>query len=57
MPHLARSQILTGYAPLARSLGLAPERMVSLVGLDLAALDDLDSRISAGAFAELLERS
>ncbi len=57
MPHLARSQILTGYAPLARSLGLAPERMVRSVGLDLAALDDLDSRISARAFAELLERS
>jgi AraC-like DNA-binding protein len=57
MPHLARSQILTGYAPLARMLGLAPERMARLVGLDLAALDDLDSRISAGAFAELLERS
>src|SRR5690348_3120095 len=46
MPYLARSQILTGYATLARSLGLSPERMVRLVGLDLAALDDLDARIS-----------
>lgn len=57
MPYLARSQILTGYAPLARSLGLSPERLVRSVGLDLAALDDLDARISAQAFAELLERS
>jgi AraC-like DNA-binding protein len=57
MPHLARSQILTAYAPLARSLGLAPERLAKSVGLDLFLLNDLDSRISAGAFAELLERS
>jgi AraC-like DNA-binding protein len=57
MPPLARSQILTGYAPLARSLGLSPERFVSLVGLDLSMQNELDSRISARAFAELLERS
>jgi AraC-like DNA-binding protein len=57
MPHLARSQILTGYASLARSLGLPPERLVRSVGLDLSSLDDLDSRIPARAFAELLERS
>ena len=57
MPHLARSQILTGYAPLARTLGLAPEHLVRRVGLDLATLSDLDSRISATAFAQLLERS
>jgi AraC-like DNA-binding protein len=57
MPYLARSQILTGYATLARSLGLSPERLVRAAGLDLAALDDLDARISAQAFAELLERS
>jgi len=56
MPHLARSQILTGYAPLARSLGLSPERLARLVGLDLSTLNDLDSRIPARAFAELLER-
>jgi AraC-like DNA-binding protein len=55
--YLARSQILTGYAPLARSLGLAPERLAKLVGLRLASLNDLDARISADAFAELLERS
>jgi AraC-like DNA-binding protein len=57
MPYRARSQILTGYAALARSLGLVPERLVRSVGLDLAALDDLDARISAQAFADLLERS
>jgi len=57
MPYLARSQILTGYAALARSLGLSPERLVRSVGLDLDCLEDLDARISAQAFAELLERS
>ena len=57
MAHLARSQILTSYAPLARSLGLSPERLARLVGLDLSTLNDLDSRIPARAFAELLERS
>lgn len=57
MPYRARSQILTGYAALARSLGLVPERHLRSVGLDLAALDDLDARISAQAFADLLERS
>jgi transcriptional regulator with XRE-family HTH domain len=50
------SQILTGYASLARSLGLSPERLAKLVDLDLSTLNDLDSRISASAFAELLER-
>ena len=57
MPRLARSQILTGYASLARSLGLSPERLAKRVDLDLSTLNDLDSRISASAFAELLERS
>jgi AraC-like DNA-binding protein len=57
MPHLARSQILTGFAPLARSLGLAPERLARSVGLDLSALNDLDARISAKAFAAMLERA
>lgn len=57
MVYLARSQILTGYAGLARSLGLAPEHLARSVGLDLAALADLDARVSAQAFAELLARS
>jgi hypothetical protein len=53
MPHLARSQILTGFAPLSRSLGLQPERLAKSVGLDLSALNDLDARISAKAFATM----
>ena len=57
MPYFVRSQVLTGYATLARALGLAPELLASASGLDLAALADLDARISAKAFAELLERS
>ena len=57
MPYLARSQILTGFAPLARSLGLAPERLARSVGLDLSLLNDLDARISAKAFTQLLQRS
>jgi AraC-like DNA-binding protein len=57
MPQLARSQILTGFAPLARSLGLSPGRLAKSCGLDLAALNDLDARISAKAFAALLERA
>src|SRR5439155_12933188 len=54
MPYLVRSQVLTGYATLARALGLAPELLARSVGLDLSALADLDARISAKAFAELL---
>jgi AraC-like DNA-binding protein len=57
MPYLVRSQVLTGYATLARAFGLAPELLAKSVGLDLSALADLDARISAKAFAELLERS
>jgi len=57
MPYLVRSQVLTGYATLARAFGLAPELMARGVGLDLSALADLDARIPAKAFAELLERS
>ena len=57
MPYLARSQILTGYASLARSVGLVPERLARSAGLQLAALTDPDARISATAFANLLERS
>ena len=57
MPYLARSQILTGFAPLARSLGLVPERLARSVGLDLSSLNDLDARISAKAFTDLLQRS
>ncbi len=57
MPYLVRSQVLTGYATLARALGLAPELHAKAVGIDLSALADLDARISARAFADLLDRS
>lgn len=57
MTQLVRSQVLTGYATLARAFGLAPELLAQAVGLDLRALADLDARISARAFADLLERS
>ena len=57
MPYLVRSQVLTGYATLARALDLAPEMLAKAAGIDLSALADLDARISAKAFAELLERS
>lgn len=57
MSLLIRSQVLTGYASLTRSLGAVPEPLLDNVGLDLSALADLDARISANAFAELLERT
>lgn len=48
--------MLTGFAPLARSHGLSPGRLAKSVGLELSALNDLGARISAKAFAALLER-
>lgn len=57
MTYFARSQILTGYASVARSLGLSPERHVKAAGLNLAALEDVDAKICATSFADLLERS
>lgn len=57
MLQLARGQILSGYAPLARSLGLPPDHLARTFGLELASLDNPDSRIPAAAFAALLERS
>lgn len=57
MRYSARVQILTGYAGLARSLGLSPEALARSVGLNLSSLHELDARISAKAFADLLERS
>lgn len=57
MPYLVRSQVLTGYATLARAFGLAPELLTKAVGLDLCVLADLEARIPARAFAELLARS
>jgi AraC-like DNA-binding protein len=57
MGYQVRSQVLTGYATLARAHGLAPELLAKGAGLDLSALADLDGRISAKAFANLLEAS
>jgi AraC-like DNA-binding protein len=57
MTQLVRSQVLTGYATLARALGLAPELLAKAAGIDLSALADLDARISAKGFADLLDRS
>lgn len=57
MRYSARIQILTGYAGLARSLGLDPLHLVRSVGLDLSALHELDARIPAAAFGELLEQT
>src|SRR5579862_268784 len=54
---LVRSQVLMGYAAVARGLGLSPETLAAESGLSLATLADFDARISARAFAELLERS
>lgn len=53
----ARIQVLTGYSGLARSLGVQPEALARSVGLDLSVLHELDSRIPAKAFSELLERT
>lgn len=54
---MARGQILTGYAGLARSLGLVPERLARAAGLDLSAAVDLDARIPVKAYSNLLEAS
>ncbi|MGY1705591.1 AraC family transcriptional regulator [Geodermatophilus sp. SYSU D00697] len=52
-----RSAALTGYADLARSLGLDPARLLSSVGLDPADLDVPDRWIPGAAAARLLELS
>jgi AraC-like DNA-binding protein len=52
-----RYAALTGYAELARSLGLDPVRLMADVGLDAADLTDRDKWIPAVPVARLLERS
>lgn len=52
-----RSQVLIGYAGLARSLGLAPEALAGKAGLSLSDASDFDARIPADSFAKLLELS
>src|SRR5439155_16861318 len=55
--NLVRAGTLTGYAELARSLGLDPDRLVRSVGLHRFDLKDTDSLIPAAPMMELLERS
>ena len=54
---LTRSASLTGYADLARSLGLDPVRLAAEVGLPAPSLVDPDLRVPASAVGRLLERS
>ena len=52
-----RTSTLSGYAGLARSLGLEPAELMTSLGLDLADLDIPDRWIPAAPAARLLERS
>lgn len=52
-----RASTLTGYAELARTVGLDPLRMLQEVGLSSAALEDPDLRISTTAVRALLANS
>lgn len=54
---LTRSASLTGFADVARSLGLDPHRLAAEQGLPAACLTDPDLRISAVATGRLLERA
>ena len=57
MADTLRAAMLTGYADLARSVGLDPLRMLDAVGIPRDALQDPDLRISTVAARELLEQS
>ena len=52
-----RSATLIGYAELARSVGIDPNRLMRRCGLDPSCLSDPDVRIDAAAVANLLESS
>jgi AraC-like DNA-binding protein len=52
-----RSATLSGYAELARSVGLDPNRLMRRSGLDPSCLSDPDRRIDVTAVAKLLEAS
>jgi AraC-like DNA-binding protein len=54
---LVRSASLTGYASLARSLGLDPHRLAAEQGLPPGCLTNPDLKIPAAAVGRLLERS
>ena len=57
MSRFVRYASLTGYAELARSLGLEPARLLADEGLDIADLAEQDKWIPAVPVARLLERS
>ena len=57
MEHLSRSAALTGYADLARSVGLDPNRVLDTVGVSRRALVDPDLKIPANAVGRILEAS
>jgi AraC-like DNA-binding protein len=54
---LARSAALSDYVDVARSVGLEPLRMVDVVGIPRAAINDPDLKISATSVVRLLELS
>lgn len=57
MSRLVRSASLSGYAEVARSVGLDPLKMLSIVGIPPRCLEASDSLISVGAGCRLLELS
>ena len=57
MAETVRAAVLTGYADLARSVGLDPLRMLDQAGIPRAALADPDLRIPATAVRDLIEAS
>jgi AraC-like DNA-binding protein len=57
MPRLIRSACLTGYAELARSVGLDPYARLKEVGLDRSCLFDPDIKIPTDPAIQLLENS
>ena len=57
MTEMSRSAGLTGFADLARTLGLDPLRLAAAVGLPAAALSSSDLKIPSGSIGRLLERA
>jgi len=57
MEPLSRSAALTGYADLARSVGLDPFRILEAVGVSRRALSGPDLKIPANAVGRILETS
>src|SRR5262245_6904869 len=57
MPKLIRAASLSGYAELARSMGLNSARLLKAVDLDAAEIADPDRRIPVKSLVQLLELS